>query len=115
MFPGQLTVHPDVNPEQQRNGERADETCTEQKHGIRIVKDSSNQRDYIHCCKKDDAANSPTSNLPNAKAYLVNMYQIKLFSAKGVELLDGRSVPVSRPRYAKAKECFLQFLGEHEE
>jgi len=49
------------------------------------------------------------------QSYLVNMHQIKLFSAKGVELLDGRSVPVSRPRYAKAKEYFMHFLGEREE
>lgn len=49
------------------------------------------------------------------QSYLVNMKQIRVFSAKGVELADSRSIPVSRPRYAKAKEIFLQFLGEKEE
>ncbi len=46
------------------------------------------------------------------QSYLVNMKQIRVFSAKGVELADGKLIPVSRPRYAKAKDEFLQFLGE---
>lgn len=46
------------------------------------------------------------------QSYLVNMKQIRVFSAKGAELTDGRVIPVSRPRYAKAKVVFLQFLGE---
>ena len=49
------------------------------------------------------------------QSYLVNMKQIRVFSAKGVELVDRRVIPVSRPRYAKAKDIFLQFLGEKEE
>lgn len=49
------------------------------------------------------------------QSYLVNMKRIRFFSAKGVELSDGRVIPVSRPRYAKAKELFLQFLGEKAE
>ena len=78
----------------------------------------------VHSLEEDIRVNMKLSDLEEHlpeyfvrvhQSYLVNMYQIKLFSAKGVELLDGRSVPVSRPRYAKAKECFLQFLGEHEE
>lgn len=48
------------------------------------------------------------------QSYLVNMKQIRVFSAKGVELANGRTIPVSRPRYAKAKEIFLRFLGEEE-
>ena len=46
------------------------------------------------------------------QSYLVNMKQIRVFSARGVELTDGRVIPASRPRYAKAKDIFLQFLGE---
>ena len=46
------------------------------------------------------------------QSYLVNMKQIRVFSAKGTELTDGRVIPVSRPRYAKAKDLFLQYLGE---
>lgn len=78
----------------------------------------------VHSVEEDIRVNMKLSDLEERlpdyfvrvhQSYLVNMYQIKLFSAKGVELLDGRSVPVSRPRYAKAKECFMQFLGEREE
>lgn len=78
----------------------------------------------VHSIEEDIRVNMKLSDLEEClpdyfvrihQSYLVNMRQIKLFSAKGVELLDGRSVPVSRPRYAKAKECFLQFLGEKEE
>ena len=78
----------------------------------------------VHSVEEDIRVNMKLSDLEERlpeyfvrvhQSYLVNMYQIKLFSAKGVELLDGRSVPVSRPRYAKAKEYFMQFLGEREE
>ncbi len=48
------------------------------------------------------------------QSYLVNMKRIRFFSAKGVELSDGKVIPVSRPRYANAKEIFLQYLGEKE-
>lgn len=48
------------------------------------------------------------------QSYLVNMKRIRFFSAKGVELTDGKTIPVSRPRYANAKEVFLQYLGEKE-
>ncbi len=78
----------------------------------------------VHSIEEDIRINMKLSDLEERlpeyfvrvhQSYLVNMYRIKLFSSKGVELLDGRIVPVSRPRYAKAKECFLQFLGEREE
>ena len=78
----------------------------------------------VHSVEEDIRVNMKLSDLEERlpdyfvrvhQSYLVNMFQIKLFSAKGVELIDGRSVPVSRPRYAKAKECFMQFLGEKEE
>ena len=78
----------------------------------------------VHSVEEDIRVNMKLSDLEEKlpeyfvrvhQSYLVNMYQIKLFSSKGVELLDGRIVPVSRPRYAKAKEYFLQFLGERED
>lgn len=57
----------------------------------------------------------PTYFLRVHQSYLVNMKQIRLFSAKGVELADGKVIPVSRPRYTTAKETFLSFLGEKQE
>lgn len=54
----------------------------------------------------------PDFFLRSHQSYLVNMKRIKRFAAQGIELYDGLVLPISRPRYAKAKEKFLQFLGE---
>lgn len=78
----------------------------------------------VHCKEEDIRVNMKLSDLEDRlpeyfarvhQSYLVNMRQIRFFSAKGAELCDGRTIPVSRPRYAKTKEVFLQFLGEKEE
>lgn len=75
----------------------------------------------VHTCEEDIRVNMKLGDLEERlpeyfvrvhQSYLVNMKQIRVFSAKGVELSDGKLIPVSRPRYAKAKEIFLQFLGE---
>lgn len=77
----------------------------------------------VHCKDEDIRVNMKLSDLEERlpeyflrihQSYLVNMKQIRFFSAKGVELYDGRVIPVSRPRYAKTKDLFLQFLGEKE-
>ncbi len=77
----------------------------------------------VHCREEDIRVNMKLSDLEGRlpeyflrihQSYLVNMKQIRFFSAKGVELYDGRIIPVSRPRYARTKEIFLQFLGEKE-
>ena len=52
--------------------------------------------------------------LRSHKSYAVNMNKIKYFSSEGIELCDGRIVPVSRPKYRKAKEAFLKFCGEED-
>ena len=78
----------------------------------------------VHSREEDIRVNMKLSDLEERlpeyfvrvhQSYLVNMKQIRVFSAKGVELADRRVIPVSRPRYAKAKDIFLQFLGEKEE
>ena len=78
----------------------------------------------VHSREEDIRVNMKLSDLEERlpeffvrvhQSYLVNMKQIRVFSAKGVELADRRIIPVSRPRYAKAKDIFLQFLGEKEE
>ena len=78
----------------------------------------------VHSKEEDIRVNMKLSDLEERlpesfvrvhQGYLVNMKQIRVFSAKGVELVDRRVIPVSRPRYAKAKDIFLQFLGEKEE
>ena len=52
--------------------------------------------------------------LRSHKSYAVNMNKIKYFSSEGIELCDGRIVPVSRPKYRKAKEASLKFCGEED-
>lgn len=78
----------------------------------------------VHCREEDIRVNMKLSDLEERlpeyfvrvhQSYLVNMKQIRFFSAKGVELTDGRAIPVSRPRYAKTKAIFLKYLGENEE
>ncbi|MDO4291592.1 MAG: LytTR family DNA-binding domain-containing protein [Eubacteriales bacterium] len=78
----------------------------------------------VHCSEEDIRVNMKLGDLEKRlpayfvrvhQSYLVNMKQIQFFSAKGARLADGRTIPVSRPRYAKTKTAFLQFLGEKEE
>ena len=78
----------------------------------------------VHSSEEDISVNMKLSELEERlpgyflrvhQSYLVNMKQIRFFSAKGVELADGKVIPVSRPRYTAAKEAFLAFLGEKQE
>ena len=77
----------------------------------------------VHSLEEDIRVNMKLSDLEESlpdyfirthQSYLVNMRQIRRFSSRGVELQDGRNLPVSRPRYAKARESFWQFLNEKE-
>lgn len=45
-------------------------------------------------------------------SYLVNMDFIRYFSSNEIEIMDGRKIPVSRPKSAGAKNRFLMYLGE---
>lgn len=54
MLLGQFTIHPDIYPDQQRNGKSSNKACTEQQHGIRIVKNGGNQCDHIHGSQQDN-------------------------------------------------------------
>lgn len=56
-------------------------------------------------------AAAPSGFLRSHKSYAVNMNKIKSFSADGIELCDGRIIPVSRPKYKEARESFLRFCG----
>ncbi len=75
----------------------------------------------IHTADEDVRVNMKLSDLEGRlpdyfvrihQSYLVNMERIHNFSVNGVLLENGEVIPISRPRYAKAKECFLHFLGE---
>lgn len=46
------------------------------------------------------------------QSYLVNMREIKIFSADGIYLHCGKKIPVSRPRYTESRKRFLKFLDE---
>lgn len=53
----------------------------------------------------------PDSFLRCHQSFLVNMKYIRSFSRQEIELVDGRKVPVSRPKYAAARKDFLKYLG----
>lgn len=53
----------------------------------------------------------PDSFLRCHQSFLVNMKYIRSFSGQEIELVDGRKVPVSRPKYAAARKAFLKYLG----
>ena len=54
----------------------------------------------------------PDSFLRCHQSFLVNMQYIRSFSGQEIELVDGRKIPVSRPKYAAARETFLKYLGD---
>jgi len=45
-------------------------------------------------------------------SYLINMECIRSFTTHEVIMLDDTTIPVSRPKSKKARECFLAYLGE---
>jgi DNA-binding LytR/AlgR family response regulator len=46
------------------------------------------------------------------KSYTVNMRRIQRFQSDGILLKNGETVPVSRSKYNKTKEAYLNFIGQ---
>lgn len=46
------------------------------------------------------------------KSYVVNMNQIRRFQSTDILLKNGKTVPVSRARYAATKEAYFSYIGQ---
>ncbi|NCC44282.1 MAG: response regulator transcription factor [Clostridia bacterium] len=82
----------------------------------RTIKIVTAQRTYKTYMKLDEFQRMlPANFLRSHKSFLVNMNYIAYFSSEGIELYDHMKLPVSRRKYQKSKEYYMDFYSTEDD